>query len=141
MKKRGVIIGIIILAIIIIILGIVFFPSKQSNLENSCPKQGEMCGGIQGIICCNNLECDYGTELGMPDASGKCKNCNEEECEGVESSLTDVVVSLNKYKEECEVRLKGCPYDHNCSDERFNLTNPYYLNGKEYYYCCACISY
>jgi hypothetical protein len=33
---------------------------------------GEMCGGLQGILCCNRLKCDYGPDPMYPDKSGVC---------------------------------------------------------------------
>jgi hypothetical protein len=42
-------------------------PSKLS-----CAELGEMCGGVQGILCCGRLSCDYGPEPMYPDKSGVC---------------------------------------------------------------------
>ena len=45
----------------------------MDNKEKTCASNGRMCGGIAGILCCDNLICDYGENEGMPDASGICR--------------------------------------------------------------------
>lgn len=37
-----------------------------------CAKLGEMCGGVQGILCCGRLSCDYGPDPMYPDKTGIC---------------------------------------------------------------------
>jgi len=46
-------------------------PGKKAQKANrTCAHNGEMCGGIAGIICCSGLACKY--DGSYPDASGVC---------------------------------------------------------------------
>jgi hypothetical protein len=49
-------------------------PGNDNNNSNKthCAANNQMCGGIAGIACCGNMECYYGENEGMPDASGVC---------------------------------------------------------------------
>lgn len=46
-------------------------PIRGGTQPRACRNEGEFCGGIAGIMCCEGLTCHLdGT---YPDAGGKCK--------------------------------------------------------------------
>ena len=88
MKRGWWIASIVIIIIIILLISFIYiFSSRKTsketdltknnlsvdNKEKTCASNGRMCGGIAGILCCDNLICDYGENEGMPDASGICR--------------------------------------------------------------------
>lgn len=46
--------------------------TQPAPSKSPCVKLGEMCGGVQGILCCGRLSCDYGPDPMYPDKSGVC---------------------------------------------------------------------
>ena len=79
----------------------------NSNNKN-CVKEGKMCGGIQGLSCCENLKCDYGENEGLPDSSGTCINNDENRETDIECE--DYTYS-NCPPDKC---LKTCISSSNC---------------------------
>jgi hypothetical protein len=73
--KKQIIFGFIFLAFLFLTLQQVL----AVETSNNCQKEGEMCGGIAGLICCDNLNCNYGENAGQPDASGICENITLED--------------------------------------------------------------
>ena len=45
-------------------------PEKEGTQPRACRNEGEFCGGIAGIMCCEGLTCQL--EGTYPDAGGKC---------------------------------------------------------------------
>lgn len=46
--------------------------ADTSASENSCMAEGETCGGIDALICCPGLVCDYEAELAESGSTGIC---------------------------------------------------------------------
>ncbi len=45
-------------------------PKKEETQPRACRSEGEFCGGIAGIICCEGMTCQYDGDY--PDAGGTC---------------------------------------------------------------------
>lgn len=107
--------------------------------ESLCAQEGEMCGGIAGIMCCGWLACE--TEGNYPDAAGECvKGTPKEnrfrnaywECYDGKESYEGGPTSCKRSKTWQEYAEESCKghcspdtiYPRKCGVNTFKVWNP-----------------
>ncbi|MEM4397837.1 MAG: hypothetical protein QW757_04405, partial [Candidatus Woesearchaeota archaeon] len=105
--------------------------NQETNTTNlNCSKEGEMCGGFAGYLCCDGLKCKYENGfITYPDESGVCVPIQEKiQCQ--DTDYYNLSIPGNSTKGNI-IKKDTCYYDDNLKEFSASRSGKYLAE----YYC------